>query len=137
MVIFAEKQKLMKTMKRMACVAIITLLAVSVQAQLGQAVRQIFTADGAEAQRRDSDSLRVASLRKSLEEARLNEANLRMEMDLMRLRAATADSAQRAVQRARMDSLRRSTKGVPVVVEGDTLFCLFAKRGGYTPVQRA
>ena len=37
----------------------------------------------------------------------------------------------------RIDSLRRMTTGVPVVVEGDTLYYLFAKRGGHTPQQRA
>lgn len=40
-------------------------------------------------------------------------------------------------QRQRIDSLRKVTPGVPVVVEGDTLFYLYAKRGGHTPQQRA
>ena len=44
---------------------------------------------------------------------------------------------KRAEQRNRIDSLRALTPGVPVVVEGDTLFHLYAKRGGRTPVDRA
>ena len=55
----------------------------------------------------------------------------------MRLRYDAADSLKLAKQRLRIDSLRRVTPGVPVVVEGDTLYYLFAKRGGHTPQQRA
>jgi len=79
----------------------------------------------------------MADMRKELEEARLSEANMRMEMEQMRLKAFAADSVKLAQQRARIDSLRQFTPGVPVVVEGDTLFYLYTKRGGYTPLQRA
>lgn len=87
--------------------------------------------------RNDSDSVRMADMKKELEEARLSEANMRMEMEQMRLKAFAADSVKLAQQRARIDSLRQFTPGVPVVVEGDTLFYLYTKRGGYTPLQRA
>ena len=76
-------------------------------------------------------------MKEDLEVARLNEANLRMEIEQMRLRYDAADSLKLAKQRLRIDSLRRVTPGVPVVVEGDTLYYLFAKRGGHTPQQRA
>ena len=65
-------------------------------AQLGKAVREILTGDSVAtrtAVRNDSDSVRMADMKKELEEARL--------------------------------------------VEGDTLFYLYTKRGGYTPLQRA
>lgn len=55
----------------------------------------------------------------------------------MKLQMATADSVKYAQQRQRIDSLRQFTKGIPVVADGDTLFYLFTKRGGYTPQQRA
>ena len=87
--------------------------------------------------RTDSDSLNIAKMREELEAARLNEANMRMEMEQMKLRAYAADSVKLALQRLRIDSLRKFTPGVPVVVEGDTLFYIFAKRGGHTPQQRA
>lgn len=109
-------------------------------AQLGKAVREILTGDSMAtrtAVRNDSDSVRMADMKKELEEARLSEANMRMEMEQMRLKAFAADSVKLAQQRARIDSLRQFTPGVPVVVEGDTLFYLYTKRGGYTPLQRA
>ncbi len=109
-------------------------------AQLGKAVREILTGDSVAtrtAVRNDSDSVRMADMKKELEEARLSEANMRMEMEQMRLKVFAADSVKLAQQRARIDSLRQFTPGVPVVVEGDTLFYLYTKRGGYTPLQRA
>lgn len=109
-------------------------------AQLGKAVREILTGDSVAtrtAVRNDSDSVRMADMKKELEEAHLSEANMRMEMEQMRLKAFAADSVKLAQQRARIDSLRQFTPGVPVVVEGDTLFYLYTKRGGYTPLQRA
>ena len=36
-----------------------------------------------------------------------------------------------------LDSLRATTPGVPVVVDGDTLFTLYAGRGGYSAADRA
>ena len=131
----------MKKIKRFALLLIMASFAVNVQAQLEQAVKKIFAVDTVATHptslRRDSDSARVANLQKSLEEARLNEANMRMEMEQMRLQTMAADSVKLSQQRQRIDSLRQFTKGVPVIAEGDTLFYLFTKRGGYAPQQRA
>ena len=131
----------MKKIKRFALLLIMASFAVNVQAQLEQAVKKIFAGDTVATNptslRRDSDSARVANLQKSLEEARLNEANMRMEMEQMRLQTMAADSVKLSQQRQRIDSLRQFTKGVPVIAEGDTLFYLFTKRGGYAPQQRA
>lgn len=127
--------------KRLVLVLLVSSFAMGAQAQLEQAVKKIFAGDTiAEthpALKRDSDSAYVANLQKTLEEARLNEANMRMEMEQMKLRMASADSVKYAQQRQRIDSLRQFTKGIPVVADGDTLFYLFTKRGGYTPQQRA
>lgn len=131
----------MKKIKRFALLLIMASFAVNVQAQLEQAVKKIFAGDTVATHptslRRDSDSARVANLQKSLEEARLNEANMRMEMEQMKLQTMAADSVKLSQQRQRIDSLRQFTKGVPVIAEGDTLFYLFTKRGGYAPQQRA
>ena len=131
----------MKKIKRFALLLIMASFAVNVQAQLEQADKKIFAGDTVATHptslRRDSDSARVANLQKSLEEARLNEANMRMEMEQMRLQTMAADSVKLSQQRQRIDSLRQFTKGVPVIAEGDTLFYLFTKRGGYAPQQRA
>ena len=114
---------------------------IGAQAQLEQAVKKIFAGDsitGVHASmKQGSDSAYVANLQKTLETARLNEANMRMEMEQMKLQMAVADSVKYARQRQRIDSLRQFTKGIPVVADGDTLFYLYTKRGGYTPQQRA
>ena len=127
--------------KRSLLVLFFSFLAIGAQAQLEQAVKKIFAGDtitgGHVPLKRDSDSIHLVNMRKSLEEARLNEANMRMEMEQMKLQMATADSVKYAQQRQRIDSLRQFTKGMPVVADGDTLFYLFTKRGGYTPQQRA
>lgn len=84
-----------------------------------------------------SDSARLAMLRDSLETSRLNEANTRMELEHLRYAMLTADSVNREAQRARIDSLRAFTQGIPVIVEEDTLFEFYSNRGGYSPAQRA
>ncbi len=89
------------------------------------------------AQKPDTDSLHLLKIKEDLETSRLNEANLRMEIEQMKLKYDAADSLKLAKQRLRIDSLRRMTPGIPVIVEGDTLYYLFAKRGGHTPQQRA
>lgn len=85
----------------------------------------------------DSDSVSLAAVRQELAAAKLNEANLRMEIEQIKLAAYAADSLKLAGQKQRIDSLRQEVAGVPVVVEGDTLFYFYAKRGGHTPQQRA
>ena len=125
---------------RLFSLLLFLLVANSMFAQLGKAVREILTGDSTVTHttvRNDSDSIRMANMKRELEEARLNEANMRMEMEQLRLKAFAADSVKLAQQKARIDSLRQFTPGVPVVIEGDTLFYLYTKRGGYTPLQRA
>ena len=128
-------------MKRFILLLFVAFLTIETQAQLKQTIEKIFSQDTVPPARaslnKDTDSLYLVNLRKSLEEARLNEANMRMEMEQMKLRMVSADSVKYARRRQRIDSLRQFTKGIPVVVEGDTLFYLFTKRGGYTPQQRA
>ena len=83
------------------------------------------------------DSIYVTSLIDSLEASRINEANMRMELEQLRFSMYSADSIKREEQRHRIDSLRMYTQGIPVVVEEDTLFYIYSKRGGYSPHQRA
>ncbi|MDR0394006.1 MAG: mechanosensitive ion channel family protein, partial [Tannerella sp.] len=84
-----------------------------------------------------TDSLGMATLRNELEEARRNEMNLRLELETVRMETIVQDSIKRREQRDRIDSLKNITKGYPVVVDEDTLFCLYAKRGGLLPEVRA
>ena len=107
-----------------------------------QAVAQLFTSQGAENEKNIqneilTDSAFIALLKDSLENSRLSEANIRMELENLRLSMLSADSLKHAAQRARIDSLREYTAGIPVVVEEDTIFEFYSKRGGYSPQQRA
>ena len=125
---------------RALCLWLLLLPAGGASAQLVEKVLDIFNEDtlgNVVVQRADTDSVHLLKMKEDLEVARLNEANLRMEIEQMRLKYDAADSLKLAKQRLRIDSLRRVTPGVPVVVEGDTLYYLFAKRGGHTPQQRA
>lgn len=78
----------------------------------------------------------VDSLRRELELAQRREAYAREEMMQLRL-YHSADSVKREEQRHLIDSLRKITPGVPLVVDEDTLFYFYTNRGGHSPVQRA
>lgn len=125
---------------RALCLWLLLLFASGASAQLIEKVLDIFNEDTlgtVVTQKSDTDSLHLLKIKEDLETSRLNEANLRMEIEQMKLKYDAADSLKLAKQRLRIDSLRRMTPGIPVIVEGDTLYYLFAKRGGHTPQQRA
>ena len=125
---------------RALCLWLLLLFASGASAQLVEKVLDIFNEDTlgtVVTQKSDTDSLHLLKIKEDLETSRLNEANLRMEIEQMKLKYDAADSLKLAKQRLRIDSLRRMTPGIPVIVEGDTLYYLFAKRGGHTPQQRA
>lgn len=83
------------------------------------------------------DSIRIQEMTLQLQEMKLNEVLLRTELDNARNQNLTADSIKMARQRERIDSLRATTPGVPVIVESDTLFTLYAGLGGYSAIDRA
>lgn len=125
---------------RALCFGLLLLFASGASAQLVEKVLDILNEDTLGtmvAQKSDTDSLHLLKIKEDLETSRLNEANLRMEIEQMKLKYDASDSLKLAKQRLRIDSLRRMTPGIPVIVEGDTLYYLFAKRGGHTPQQRA
>lgn len=84
-----------------------------------------------------SDSIKLVEMEAALNEALLNEANLKMEMESMKMATIIEDSVKRAQQKIRIDSLRSVTKGIPVVIESDTLYYIYSKRGGVSPQLRA
>ncbi len=125
---------------RLFCLFISLVFTIGASAQLVEKVRGFLGDDTLKTHsviRSDSDSANIADMKRELETARLNEANMRMEMEQLKLQAYAADSVKLVQQKLRIDSLRKFTQGVPVVVEGDTLFYIYAKRGGHTPQQRA
>lgn len=123
------------------------LFTINAKAQIANAIREIFQAPSDSAVVADSaqlkvevvnhDSLLIVQLQQLLEEAKLGEANARMEFEQYKLNLLATDSIRRRKQRMHIDSLRRITKGSPVMVDGDTLFYLYTKKGGQTAFQRA
>ncbi|MDE6402609.1 MAG: mechanosensitive ion channel family protein [Muribaculaceae bacterium] len=89
------------------------------------------------AERMYRDSVTIKEMEARLEAMRLTEMMLRAELDSSRIEGITADSLRHARMRHNIDSLRSLTAGVPVVADGDTLFTLYANRGGHTPLDRA
>lgn len=88
-------------------------------------------------ERYKQDSIRIQEMALQLQEMKLNEILLRTELDNVRNQNQMADSLKMAEQRRCIDSLRALTPGVPVLVNGDTLFMLYAERGGYSAFDRA
>ena len=134
------------------------LCTISAKAQIADAIRGIFQTgnDSAMVAERiaeviNQDSLLVIQLQQSLEEAKnsevlllqsleeakLNEANLRLEFEQFKISILASDSIKRYKQKLLIDSLRRTTQGSPVIVDGDTLFLLYTKKGGESALQRA
>ena len=145
-------------LQRVFILGLWVLCAMGAKAQIGNAIRGIFqtTTDSvvvadSTAKVVEQDSSLVAQLQQSLEEAkqsevllqqsleeaRLNEANLRLEFEQFKLSILASDSLKRHKQKLFIDSLRRTTQGSPVMVDGDTLFCLYTKKGGQSALQRA
>ncbi len=83
----------------------------------------------------DTDSL-VESLQAQLREMKLREMMLTDQLTASG-EAARQDSVRQAERQKRIDSLRQTTRGIPVVIEGDTLFTIFTSRGGVSAEARA
>ena len=68
----------------------------------------------------------------------LNMQNIMLQEELQRTgKKVMMDSISMANRKRLIDSLRAITPGAPLVVEGDTLLRLYARRGGVTPELRA
>ena len=107
---------------RLFCLFISLVFTIGASAQLVEKVREFLGDDTLKTHsviRSDSDSANIADMKRELEAARLNEANMRMEMEQLKLQVYAADSVKLAQQKLRIDSLRKFTQGVPVVVEGN------------------
>lgn len=107
-----------------------------VHAQLKETIKELIN-DTIPAAAVHVDTNALHSMRSELEQAKSNEMNLRMELEQMKMASYAADSLKLTKQKVRIDSMRSVTPGYPVVVEGDTLFSLYAKRGGLSPYDRA
>lgn len=74
----------------------------------------------------------VEELKRQLMQMQLNEITLRSTLD------STSHETEDFIKRRqeKIDSLRGKTTGVPLVVEGDTLFVVYAKVGGMAATER-
>ena len=132
-------------MKRLIfIISVICFFSANLSAQLVDDVRNLITGtvnavekSDTLALKSDSDSLSLVKLQLELQEARLDAANLKLEMEAMKFQQVAGDSIKRTKQKALIDSIRHKVVGIPVEVEGDTLFYLYAKNGGYSAAQRA
>lgn len=84
----------------------------------------------------DSTQLVMDSLRREVQELRLKEMMMKHVLDSTG-RSAREDSIRQAHRRQQVDSLKRITPGAPVIVEGDTLFSIYASLGGEGAAHRA
>lgn len=82
-----------------------------------------------------TDSVKLIELSLQLEEMKLNEIVLKSKLEENN-QHLIADSLKKALQIQRIDSLRAVTPGVPLVVEGDTLFKIYAAWGGHSAIDR-
>lgn len=83
----------------------------------------------------DSTQLRMDSLMRELQEAKLREMVMRDALDKSG-ETARQDSIRKAEQRQRIDSLRKITPGVPLVIDTDTLMHIYVSLGGEDAVHR-
>ena len=72
-----------------------------------------------------SDSL-VQVLRNQVQELQLQRIMMQEHLEA----SGRSDSIQVAERKARIDSLRKITPGAPLVIDGDTLLVLYARKGG-------
>ena len=80
------------------------------------------------------DSL-VRELRMQIQELKLQSILMQERLEDSG-KSAREDSLRQALRKARIDSLRNIIQGVPLVVEGDTLFRLYDRKGGMMPEER-
>lgn len=78
----------------------------------------------------------INTLTRQIQEMRLTEIVMQEQLAQTEL-SAREDSLRKVHRQQRIDSLRQVTPGVPLVVDKDTLFMLYASRGGTTPELRA
>ena len=124
------KQEVYRTMNyyyRFILLFVVLMVGLSVHAQ----EQQPPAADSSSVQR---DSL-VQALLGQIQDLQLQGIMMREQLEKSG-EAARSDSLRLARRKSRIDSLRSITPGAPLVIEGDTLFTLYNRRGGITPEAR-
>ena len=83
----------------------------------------------------DSVHLKVDSLTRELQEMKMRELMMRDALDKSG-ETARQDSTRKAEQQQRIDSLRKVTPGVPLIIGHDTLMYIYASLGGEDATHR-
>ncbi len=82
----------------------------------------------------DSDSI-IKQLQSQLAEMQLRDVMLREKLEITG-RSKRDDSIRQARHKARIDSLRKIVSGAPLIIDGDTLLKIYARKGGLYPENR-
>ena len=77
----------------------------------------------------DSVQQEMDSLRRIVQELRLKEMMMQQELDAND-KSVREDSMRRLQRQQQIDSMKHVTPGAPLIVEGDTLFIIYAQMGG-------
>lgn len=85
----------------------------------------------------NADTTFLKNVEEQLRQAQMNETSLKQEIEQLKAITYAADSLRRRKQKQRIDSIRNTTPGFPVVAGKDTLFRIYAKWGGISPSDRA
>lgn len=92
---------------------------------------------GNDKSRVSGDSARIEELMLEIQQMKMKELMLNDRIAETENKSRKSDSIRRAAQIHMVDSLRRVTKGVDVIVDSDTLFTLYASLGGRSARDRA
>ncbi|MDR1672899.1 MAG: mechanosensitive ion channel family protein [Bacteroidales bacterium] len=126
-------------MKHLFCIFLFLCANAAATAQIGKIGENIFGSAQEEQlvqQRSAADSLKIEELTLQIQQLKLNEIMYQNELQRSR-NVLIADSVQQVRHKARIDSLRKVTKGVPLVVDNDSLFVFYAGLGGMSTTDRA
>ena len=83
----------------------------------------------------NSDSLELIFLKEQILQMKMTELLYLEELEKTRS-VQQSDSIRQNQYKTRIDSLRKTTAGIPLIIHGDTLFKLYTSRGGVTPTDR-
>ncbi|MBQ6749288.1 MAG: mechanosensitive ion channel family protein [Bacteroidaceae bacterium] len=120
-----------KKVQRYVALCVALLCSVAVFGQEEEVVAEMTAIDSVKAV---SDSI-MQELRNQVQELKLQ--GIMMQEQLERTgRSAREDSLRQVERKARVDSLRSVTQGAPLIVEGDTLLVIYARKGGLLPEAR-
>ncbi|MCB0481444.1 MAG: mechanosensitive ion channel family protein [Flavobacteriales bacterium] len=92
---------------------------------------------------RKSDSIRLADslqkefLQRQLQDLQSTETSKRKELENALAQISSKDSLNKSLLKAEIDSLKKASKGFPVIAYKDTLFYIYTKIGSVSPSERS